>query len=316
VSAEAHRSFACFGGTATVHVRGASTGRGADEAAGEAEASLVAAHDRLSRFIPDSELSRLNADARETVPVSTLLLEVAASARWAGLLSDGLVDATLVDDIERAGYDESLAGKRDRPRPGRVPASDSPRPASASPRRAWSQIHVDRGNRTVTRPPGLQIDSGGIAKGLLADLVGDALRGHADYAVDCCGDVRIGGTGGRARRVLIDDPAGGEPLEELAITDGGVATSGICRRTWTDDHGDRAHHLLDPSSGRPAFTGVVQATAVAPTAFLAEVYSKHALLSGREVAREQLPYGGVLVLDGGAVEVVAARPGRAEVLAR
>jgi thiamine biosynthesis lipoprotein len=313
---EAHRVFDCFGGTATVHVGGRSQQRGAERAAGEAEEQLLEANDRLSRFIADSELCRLNADARETVPVSALLLGVAASARWAGLLSDGLVDATLVADIERAGYGESLAGKRDRPGPGRVPASDSPRPASASPTRAWRRIQVDSASGTVTRPPGLEIDSGGIAKGLLADLVGDALSGHADYAVDCCGDVRIGGTGGRARRVLVQSPAGSEPLHELRVLEGGIATSGIARRSWAGADGALAHHLLDPATGEPAFTGVIQATALAPTAFLAEVYSKFALLSGPELGRRRLPYGGVLVRDDGSVDIVSARPGRDGMLAR
>jgi thiamine biosynthesis lipoprotein len=307
VSAEAHRSFACFGGTATLHVAGSAHGRRADAAAGEAEARLLEAHERLSRFIPGSELCRLNTDSRRTVPVSGLLLEVAAAARRAGLLSGGLVDATLRREIEQAGYDESLAGKRDRPGPGRVPASDSPRPASASPNRGWSRITVDRRAGTVSRPPGVEIDSGGIAKGLLADLVAESLSGHADYAVDCCGDVRVGGTSGRPRRVLVQDPAGGEPVHELAVSDGGVATSGIGRRSWIADDGRPAHHLLDPSTGRPAYTGIVQATALAPTAFLAEVYSKYALLSGRPLARERLPYGGVLVLEEGGVEVVDPR---------
>jgi thiamine biosynthesis lipoprotein len=315
VSGEVHRSFACFGGTAAVHVGGRSRGRGADDAAVDVEACLLEAHHRLSRFIPESELCRLNADPRDTVPVSRLLLGVAASARWAGLLSDGLVDATLVDEIEQAGYGESLAGNRDRPGPGRNPASDSPRPASPSPSRGWRRIVVDRGAGTVSRPPGIRIDSGGIAKGLLADLVGEALEGYSDYAVDCCGDVRIGGSGGRARRVLVEDPAGGEPLHEVVLLRGGVATSGVGRRTWVGADGAPAHHLLDPSSGEPVHTGVAQSTAIAPTAFLAEVYSKCALLSGRDRARERLPYGGVLVMDDGSVEVVPASAGRTEAFA-
>jgi thiamine biosynthesis lipoprotein len=283
-------------------------------AAGEAEKRLLEAHDRLSRFLPDSELCQLNADPRESVPVSPLLLEVADAAGRAGLLSDGLVDATLVGEIERAGYRESLVEDRDRPVPGRLPASDSRQPASASPDCGWRRIAVDRERGTVTRPPGLEIDSGGIAKGLLADLVGEALSGYADYAIDCCGDIRVGGTSQRPRRALVADPAGGEPLHELSVIDGGVATSGIARRSWVGEDGVSAHHLLDPATGRPAFTGVVQATALAPTAFLAEVYSKCALLSGPEHAGEHLPHGGVLVFEDGGVGVVESTPGKAEAL--
>lgn len=303
MSGEASRSFACFGGTVTVHVGGV----GAEAAAKAAEVQLLDAHRRLSRFLPESDLSRLNDDPRCAVKVSRTLVELAAAVRRAGLLSGGLVDATLLDEIERAGYGESRAGGESGvdvlPKPG----ERRPRPATPNPTRGWSLISVDRRDSTVRRPPGLRIDSGGIAKGLLADLVAESLREHSSYAVDCCGDIRIGG-GGRPRTVLVDDPAGGEPLHSLAVRSGGVATSGIARRSWVGADGAPAHHLLDPATGAPAFTGIVQATAQAPTAFLAEVYSKLALLSGPEQAPGHLLYGGVLMLEDGSVKVVEARP--------
>jgi thiamine biosynthesis lipoprotein len=152
----------------------------------------------------------------------------------------------------------------------------------------------------------VKIDSGGIAKGLVADLVAEELRGHRAYAVDCCGDIRIGGCAGLERKVRVDDPFGGGPVHELKLRDGAVATSGIGRRCWVAPDGSAAHHILDPASGEPAFTGIVQATALAPTALLAETYAKAALLAGPECAGEWLPCGGVVVRDGGEVDVIAA----------
>ena len=284
-------------------------------AAKAAEVQLLEAHRRLSRFLPESDLCRLNDDPRRTVKVSPTLLELAAAVRRAGMLSGGLVDATLLGEIERAGYASSRADGDFRidalPRLG----GQSPYPAAPSPAHGWSLVSVDRRDSTVRRPPGLKIDSGGIAKGLLADLVAQELRTHPSYSVDCCGDIRIGGAGGRPRTVLVGDPAGGEPLRSIAIRSGGVATSGIGKRSWVGADGAPAHHLLDPATGRPAFTGVVQATAQAPTAFLAEVYSKLALLSGPEQAAGHLPYGGVLVLDDGSVAVVEAQTARPRPLA-
>lgn len=305
MSREAKRAFPCFGGTVTVHVGGRSAKRSAEEAADRAEALLLEAHRRLSRFLPDSELCRLNADPRTTVSVSPLMLEVAAAVRRAGLLSGGLVDGTLLGQIEAAGYRTSLAGGAALPSPGRWPAV-ARSPARASPDPGWRQIAVDRPARTVTRPPGVRIDSGGIAKGLLADLVGATLAGHACFAVDCCGDVRIGGRSGQVRSAIVEGPLGGGPLHELGIVRGAVATSGIGRRAWAGESGEAAHHLLDPATGTPAFTGVIQATAQAPTAFLAEVHAKRALLSGPERAAELLPYGGVIVLEDGSPRLVAA----------
>jgi thiamine biosynthesis lipoprotein len=93
-----------------------------------------------------------------------------------------------------------------------------------------------------------------------------------------------------------------------------VATTGIGRRSWLDARGAPAHHLLDPATGRPAFTGVVQATALAPTALEAEIRAKAAVLSGPDGAAAWLPDAGVVVLDDGRAAVLSAgrgRPGRA-----
>jgi thiamine biosynthesis lipoprotein len=120
--------------------------------------------------------------------------------------------------------------------------------------------------------------------------------------VDCCGDLRIGG---RQRTVRVDDPFGRGVLHELEVADCGVATSGIGRRSWIGADGRPAHHLLDPSTGRPAYTGVVQATALAPTAAEAEWRAKAALLGGPGTAAMWVArHGGVVVMDDGSHEVV------------
>jgi FAD:protein FMN transferase len=265
MSGEAVATFECFGGRCSVRV-GDPDGVAAQGAVERGRQELLDAHRRLSRFDPDSELCRLNHDPRAEVPVSPLLRRVVAAALTAGLRSGGLVDATLVEEIEAAGYAES----REFDRPPNAEAVGPLHPAAPSPRAGWCEFGIDEGAGTVTRPPGVRLDPGGIAKGLLADLVGGPLADFAAFAVDCCGDLRIGGSAGRARDILVDHPLGGAPIHRLRIADGAVATSGITRRAWTGADGGRAHQLIDPASGRPAFTGVLQATALAPTGLLAE----------------------------------------------
>ena len=236
------------------------------------------------------------------MPASPLLRRVVAAALTAGLRSGGLVDATLVDEIEAAGYAHSRVFDR-APAEGGAPA---PHSAAPSPRAGWCELGVDERAGTAIRPPGVRLDPGGIAKGLLADLVGEQLAGFATYAVDCCGDLRVGGTAARARAIQVDNPLGGEPLYELRIADGAVATSGITRRAWTAEDGRPAHQIIDPASGAPAFTGVLQATALAPTGLLAETLAKSALLVGPAEAEEHLPFGGVIVEEGGTLRVIEA----------
>lgn len=305
MSGEAHRSFACFGGTVTIHVRADEEARSA-AAVEQARRFLLDAHQQLSRFIPDSELSRLNRDPRPDVPAAPLLRSLVAAVAIAGANSGGLVDATLLGEIESAGYRESLGEQAPVPLTAALASRDGRAPASPQRASRWRLVGADEDAGTVVRPPGVAIDSGGIAKGLLADLLAAKLAEHPAYAVDCCGDVRIGGSAGLERRVLVDDPFGGEPIHELRLCEGGAATSGIGRRCWLDRDGRPAHHLLDPSSGKPAFTGIVQATALARTALLAETRAKAALLSGPQQAEAWLPEGGVLVFDNGEHEVVPA----------
>jgi thiamine biosynthesis lipoprotein len=104
--------------------------------------------------------------------------------------------------------------------------------------------------------------------------------------------------------VEVASPFDERTLHRFELGDGGVATSGIGRRSWIDPHGVPAHHLLDPGTGRPAFTGIVQATALAPTALEAETLAKAALLSGPTRARQWLGHGGVLVFENGGHEVI------------
>jgi thiamine biosynthesis lipoprotein len=298
MSRERVETFECFGGRCAVRV-GDPDGETARWAVERARETLLEAHRALSRFDPDSELSRLNRDPRSEVPASPLLRRVVAGALTAGLRSGGLVDATLVDEIEAAGYSHSRVFDRT-PADGGAPPLH---PAAPSPRAGWCEFAVDERAGTVTRPPGVRLDPGGIAKGLLADLVGERLADFATFAVDCCGDLRVGGAAARPRAIQVDNPLGGEPLYELMIADGAVATSGITRRAWTAEDGRPAHQIIDPASGEPAFTGVVQATAMAPTGLLAETLAKSALLAGPDGAEEHLLFGGVIIEEDGAFEV-------------
>ena len=308
---ECRRRFACFGGTAEVLVGGrSSSGTTAPVAAMLAQGMLRNLHTRLTRFDPASELSQLNAAPETVVSASRLLRRLARAVVEAGERSGGLVDATLVDELERAGYASSRAGLAGLAPSDVLDGGWPARPARPRADSAWRRIVVDDDTGTIIRPPWLRIDSGGLGKGLAADLVARTLRQHQVFAVDCSGDVRIGGRAHLPRRVLVEHPAGGDPVHELTIVDGAVATSGVTRRSWRDASGAIRHHILDPFTGQPAWTGVVQATALAPTALEAEILAKAALLAGPARGRELLEeHGGVLVLDDGVVVVVAA-PGR------
>ncbi len=262
---------------------------------------------KLSRFKPDSELCALNADRRETFPASSLLRTAVKAGLAAAERSGGLVDPTLADEIESVGYVASRAGVAGEPLADALAEAPARRPAEPSPAARWRNFEVDDEAGTISRPPGVRFDTGGAGKGLAADLVAAQLRGYSRFIVDCGGDIRIGGPDALLHpyEVFVEHPLTGERAHVLRLSNGGVATSGLNVRIWRDAEGRFAHHLLDPAGGKPAWTGLIGATALGDTAVEAETLSKAALLSGPERGREVLAdSGGLLVHDDGRVEPV------------
>jgi FAD:protein FMN transferase len=263
-----------------------------------AEVERLAA--RLTRFDAGSELCALNADPRPVVPASADLRAAVRAALRGAELTGGLADPTLLAPLERAGYGSSLLGVPRTPLRDALASAPARRAARPHPAAAWRAVEVDDAAGTIARPPAVRLDLGGSAKGFIADRAAGLLAPYGPCAADCGGDMRVHG----AHEVLAEDPFGGEPVAAIALCDGAVATSGVDARLWAA----ASHHLLDPATGLPAWTGVVTATALAPTAAEAEALAKGALLAGPDAGRALLRHGGVLVLEDGTVLRAGAAP--------
>jgi len=263
-----------------------------------AEVERLAA--RLTRFDAGSELCALNADPRPVVPASADLRAAVRAALRGAELTGGLADPTLLARLERAGYGSSLLGVPRTPLRDALASAPARRAARPHPAAAWRAVEVDDAAGTIARPPAVRLDLGGSAKGFIADRAAGLLAPYGPCAADCGGDMRVHG----AHEVFAEDPFGGEPVAAIALCDGAVATSGVDARLWAA----ASHHLLDPATGLPAWTGVVTATALAPTAAEAEALAKGALLAGPDAGRALLRHGGVLVLEDGTVLRAGAAP--------
>jgi thiamine biosynthesis lipoprotein len=277
------------------------------EAADRERAFVLQFAQRLSRFERDSELSRLNSSNLVGVPSSDLLRTAVSAGLWAAERSDGLVDPTLVGALERAGYVTSLA---DQPPASLAQAlADAPtrRPARPNDARRWRDVFVDDAAGVIVRPPGVKIDTGGTGKGLCADAVAHRLSGYTRFLVDCGGDIAVGGVGAQLDpyEIEVEHPLTGTSIGQVRVGRGGIATSGMNVRIWRTADGGFAHHLLDPSTGRSAWTGLIGVTALGRCALEAETLSKMALLRGPDGAPEVLAeQGGILIHDDSSVEVI------------
>ena len=201
----------------------------------------------LSRFRPDSELCRLNADPRA---------EVAGLAAAAHRDLRGPVAAELTGRARRSDAHRRARGRRLRPHAPRRPSSRSRRrsrhapprrPATADPLAPGGTRH---GHRPHDPPPARAcgFDTGGTGKGLAADLLALAAQ-RRRWAVDCGGDLR--GLPATVRRRRPPPAHAARPIHTLQLDDGAVATSGLDRRLWRAPDGTPRHHLLDPATQQP-----------------------------------------------------------------
>ncbi|UDY34705.1 FAD:protein FMN transferase [Dermatobacter hominis] len=250
-----------------------------------------------SRFDHRSDLSRLNADPSGEVEVPLLLAAAVRRATLAWGSTGGAFDPTVLDALVAAGYDRTFELVAERSVPAPVGA-DVPGCALVEVRgdegadllRALSTCHTP--TAVVRRPAGLHLDLGGIGKGLAADLLASLLvaTGTRSVHVSLGGDVRVAGEvpdGGWP--VPVTDPWDGSELLSVVLDrPGAVVMSSTRRRRWQTDGGGWAHHLIDPSTGRPAASGVAAVVAVAEEAWWAEALAKAALVLGAEDGVELL----------------------------
>lgn len=232
---------------------------------------------RWSRFLPTSLITCLNAAPGRTMAVDADTLTLVERSIRAWRHTGGAFDPTTLPALLAAGYRRSLEGGA----PAPLPAA----PAAAEPSPGCAAIVVDPAASTVTLPPGAAFDPGGIGKGLAADLsaTGAVARGAAGALVAVGGDLRAVGTPPDPEdgwTVAVEDPA--DPARAIAvprIAGGGIATSTARHRRWRVA-GEAGVHVIDPATGRPASTDVSSVTVLAGEAWLAEAFTKAALLAG------------------------------------
>lgn len=207
----------------------------------------------FSRFLGDSELSRVNASPEAGLVVSPLFARALRIALDAAAETDGLVDPTLGAALEAAGYDDDFA---------LLPADGPLGPAAPS---RLGELRLD--GTILRRPPGLVLDLNGVVKALAVDEAVAALPG--DGFVSAGGDLAARGP------VDVGLPSGGA----VRLVRGGLATSGVSSRVWR--RGDAVqHHLVDPRTGRPSSSPWREVSVAGATCLASDVAAKAAFLLG------------------------------------
>jgi thiamine biosynthesis lipoprotein len=246
----------------------------AQQALSQTEHFFAQTEARLSRFLPNSELSRLNRAAGRPFTASPLLFELVEAALAWRTRSGGIFDPTILKALIAYGYDRSFEDIA-----GRTDTGTNSAPASGP---APGQVRLNRSRRSIILPAGVGLDLGGIAKGWTVQQAVRRLGRLGPAMVDAGGDIACVDAPPTSPSWLVGvanprDPDG--DVASLTLANEAVATSSLVHRRW-QYQGKPAHHLIDPRTGAPAETDLLSVTVIAPHLPDAEIQAKVALILG------------------------------------
>jgi thiamine biosynthesis lipoprotein len=253
-----------------------------------------------SRFIDDSDISRINWSEGKPIRIAPLTRRLIAAMLSGHTLTEGAYDPTLLPSLIQAGYGTSTI---DSSRTTRLPAS------------AQAPGHLEGITFTdeyVVVPKGTTLDPGGVAKGFAADLIAQSALDEGAYGVmvELGGDIVVEGDApdGVAWRLGVEDPYSKEGHASiLRLKRGAVATSSQLKRRFGLGT-ESTHHLIDPHSQSSAKANAQTVTVIAASGARAEVLTKRGFLDKPADFLDWLPTvggAGLIIFEDGSQQVSA-----------
>ena len=147
---------------------------------------------------------------------------------------------------------------------------------------------VEISDNSVTLGEGMMLDLGAVAKGYASDRIAGYLRqnGVTSALLNLGGNVYALGKkpNGTEWTIGVADPTNGGYLGSMQVADMAVVTSGGYERFFTGSDGVRYHHIIDPSTGRPAESGLASVTVVGDSGARCDALSTALFVMGPDAA--------------------------------
>lgn len=228
----------------------------------------------MSTYIEDSEISQINrAQHSDWIPVSEGMWRVLQLSQKVSEQSEGAFDITVMPLVNLWGFGPQAQVDS-------IPTDEQLE--QALERVGYQKLELDAERRAVRKPEYLTLDLSAVAKGFGADELADHLvsKGYMNVLVEIGGDLAMRGLNARQTpwRIGIESPSygllsgGGQLVQALELTDGGMTTSGDYRNYFEVD-GTRFSHTIDPATGRPVDHNTASVTVVADTSAEADAWA-------------------------------------------
>ncbi|MDE5742345.1 MAG: FAD:protein FMN transferase, partial [Oscillospiraceae bacterium] len=142
----------------------------------------------------------------------------------------------------------------------------------------------------IALPENFQIDLGAVGKGFTGDIVSRIMRenGVTSALLDLGGNIQTVGNkpDGTPWKIGLRNPFGDGLFGVLELSDKAAVTSGGYERYFVGEDGETYWHILDPSTGKPAQSGIISATAVGESGGICDALSTSLFVMGAEKSEE------------------------------
>ena len=269
-------------------------GEDAQAALQEAEECIQQVEGLWSVTDEDSEIYQANHSGGQPVTVSEETAEIISFALEMAQRTGGALDPTIYPVLTAWGF-----------------TTDSKQvPSQQQIAQLLEQVGYDRiqiNGSELTVPDGMELDLGAVGKGYTADLVTEILRRHgvSSALISLGGNIQAIGSrpDGSDWRLGIRAPWESGNLGVLTVSDAAVVTSGGYENYFDDEQGNIYWHILDPSTGYPADSGLQSFTIVGREGKMCDALSTALFVMGAQSAeqywRENGGFEMLLVTDSG-----------------
>jgi thiamine biosynthesis lipoprotein len=232
----------------------------------------------LSKYKPESELSRLNCTGKLQVSPETFFVLKKAKEFWQA--SSGAFDITVGPLVDLWGFTDKHF---------RIPEDNQ---IKETLRQVGSdKIILQEADSVVEfQLSGMKIDLGAIAKGYALDCAAKKLKeaGITRCLLNAGGQVyALGDKYGLPWKVAVRPPRRQKVSSHLELRNQSASTSGDYEQYFLKKR-CRYSHILDPRTGYPAHSGISAVTVVAPEALVADALSTAIFVLGEAGGRKLL----------------------------
>ena len=249
-----------------------------------AEEALTIAEDRIKELeslwsVTDenSDIYKVNQSGGTPTEINKETAEILQFALDMAKQTNGALDPTISPVVTAGGF---ISGEYD------IPTEDEL--TDLLQNIDYEKVALE-GN-LVTLPDGMQLDLGAVGKGYTGDIIAELLKeqGVTSALLDIGGNIQMVGRkpDGSRWRLGIQNPFGEGSLGVLESEDGAVVTSGNYERYFIGEDGKQYGHIIDPSTGYPAESGLASVSIIAKEGKLCDALSTAIYVMGLHVYKE------------------------------